>query len=637
MTLPFRRRHNDAEATHDRVRAMASDRFFAPLSDADEAWFTSHLEGCGECRQVVEGFDADRLLLRTLRDETPDPPRDLWARTSAAIEREAGLGARRAVPRRLRLSTAQFGTLSSALVVLVVVGASLFSGPTIPDVTPSGTPRESGSPEPTPISVAAGGLNWISTNEDGTIELTVANVDQVCSTADRGCAPLKQDVLATITLAEEPQAVVISPTSEQLVIVTAEDAGSSVLVLAVATAEPSAGPSPTPDESAKTSSEPSNLPSLVPSDLPSLEPSNAPSVGPSDSPEPTPVGATAIATGVTVVGEPAYSGDGAWFAFAARPSDNSAGPDLFVWHVGDPEATRMTFDGRSLFTGWAGGYVLGSHVAEDVSPTPGESPTPSGEATEAPTPTATIDPAAPLPSPTPDVAAHLAQTFLLDPATGISTRLLGPSVWRPAVDSLGTRVVYWEGTVIGDGLGGWMLGTGRLVLDAWNAPEPPVRPDPSLDPNATPDPSVVATPTPELTVAPSSDPSASPEPTPVPPGPAGTPQVLFEADAPIVDFDARFDPTGTRLAVWVADANDKKLGRLQLFVIDPATGLLDTTVQPLPGVPALRGFSIESNRLAWVTPSGQDGDDSRISVLAWRGNLFGLNESNPDSRIQIVH
>jgi len=646
MTLPFRRRHNDAEATHDRARAMASDRLIAPLSDDDEAWLVGHLDGCGDCRQAVEAFEADRMLLRTLRDDSPEPPRDLWARTSAAIEREAGHGsARRAVPRRLRLSTAQLGTLSSALVILVVVGASVFSGNEIPNVSPTGTPRESGSPEPTPISVAAGGLNWLAPQDDGTYELTVARVDHVCPTADRGCAPLEQDVLTTITLAEEPQAVVISPTSEQLVIVTSETSGSSVLVLPVSTPEPSGGPSPTPEGSAATSTEPSNRPSVEPSNLPSVEPSNEPSLGPSGSPgptpEPTPEGATAIATGVTVVGEPSYSGDGAWFAFAARPSDGPGGPDLYVWHVGDPQATQVTFDGRSIFTGWAGAYVLGSHVAEEIAPVADESPAPSdgasAEPTVSPTTTPTPDPSAPVPSPTPDVAPHLAQTFLLDPVTGTATLLLAPSVWRPAVDSLGTRVVYWDGTVEGDGAGGWTLGTGRLVLDAWTAPEPPVRSDASFDPNATPGPSSEPTPTPELTFAPSIDPSASPQPTPAPPGPAGTPQVLFETDAPIVDFDARFDPTGTRLAVWVADANDPKLGRLQLFVIDPATGLLDSTVEPLPGVPALRGFSIEHNRLAWVTPPGQDGDDSRISVLAWRGNVFGRLESNPGMRIQIVH
>ena len=36
----------------------------------------------------------------------------------------------------------------------------------------------------------------------------------------------------------------------------------------------------------------------------------------------------------------AYSPDGAWFAFTARPSDGSAGPDIYVWRVGDQLAER---------------------------------------------------------------------------------------------------------------------------------------------------------------------------------------------------------------------------------------------------------------------------------------------------------
>jgi hypothetical protein len=681
MTLPFRRRHNDQETSHDRARLLASDRLMAPLAGEDEAWLATHLEGCGECRRATESFEADRALLRTLRDDQPTPPRDLWARTAAAIERESGRpgrapartgGARggrgRPLPWWPRLTNGQLGTLSGALVVLVVVGASIWSQPGIPIVSPTGTPRASVSPEPTPLTVAANGLSWISTNEDGTYDVTFARVNSVCAPEDTGCAPLHDAVLTTITLEDEPQAVVISPTSEELVIVTAQDAGSSVFVMPVGTPGPTDGPStppsmppsaePTPKASAVPSKEPSippsNLPSIEPSGLPSispsfdasLEPSIGPSGQPSGSPQPTPTGATAIATGVSVVGEPLYSPDGQWFAFAARPADGSGGPDLWVWHAGDPQATQMTFNGRSVLAGWAGSYVLGSHVSIDDAPVFVDgSPAPSGEASAEPTetpvatatpevgPTASIDPSAPVPSPTPDISPHVSQTFLLDPASGAVTFLLDRSVWRPAVDPLGTRVVYWDGQVVGDGKGGWVLGAGRLVLDTWTTPPPPA-PDASIDPNATP--GVEASAPPEPTETATADPSASPEPTPLPPGPAGTPQVLFETDTPIVDFDARFDPTGTRLAVWIEDATDPSLGRLHLFVIDPVTGAIDTTLEPLRGVPALRGFSIEHNRLAWVTPPGQDGDDSRISVLAWRGNQFGQNESNPGNRLKIV-
>ena len=49
----------------------------------------------------------------------------------------------------------------------------------------------------------------------------------------------------------------------------------------------------------------------------------------------------AIISGVKVVGQSAaYSPDGAWFAFTARPSDGSDGPDIYVWRVGDQLAQR---------------------------------------------------------------------------------------------------------------------------------------------------------------------------------------------------------------------------------------------------------------------------------------------------------
>ena len=53
-------------------------------------WLDEHLAGCDACRAIAAAYDADRAALRGLRDHQPEPPRDLWARTSAAIEREVG-------------------------------------------------------------------------------------------------------------------------------------------------------------------------------------------------------------------------------------------------------------------------------------------------------------------------------------------------------------------------------------------------------------------------------------------------------------------------------------------------------------------------------------------------------------------
>ncbi|HYN69700.1 MAG TPA: hypothetical protein VEX41_05775, partial [Candidatus Eisenbacteria bacterium] len=116
--------------------------------------------------------------------------------------------------------------------------------------------------------------------------------------------------------------------------------------------------------------------------------------------------------------------------------------------------------------------------------------------------------------------------------------------------------------------------------------------------------------------------------------PAGDPQALVVG--PMADFQMTFDPTGTRLAIWIADATDPTVGTLQVIVLDPEAGNIDPLLTPLPGVPAMRGFSIEQGRLAWVSPSGQDGAESSVHVLAWSEDTFGEVQTIPASQLFIV-
>jgi hypothetical protein len=105
---------------------------------------------------------------------------------------------------------------------------------------------------------------------------------------------------------------------------------------------------------------------------------------------------------------------------------------------------------------------------------------------------------------------------------------------------------------------------------------------------------------------------------------------------PISAFDARFDPTGIRLAVWVADSSDPTVGTLQLIVLDRARGRISQDLKPLPSVAALRGFSIDSGRLAWVSPPGQNGNQSVVQVLAWSADTYGQIETQPAGQPFIV-
>lgn len=596
MTLPFRRRHHDDESSHDRARALTSTEMLEPLGADEAGWLARHLELCAECRRDREAYLADRALLLALRERMPEPPRDLWARTSAALEREGRSRRGRGAP-----ATTQgqprglpFGAAAGALIVLVVIGASVIPGlvpPNRPDRTQEAVVTT--MPEATTFEVTAGRVGWIRQAANGSWELVMADVVAVCPRTRPACRPLAgDDPGRTFNLGVIPAGVTISPTDDQLV-VEARGLGSAPDRIFVVQVPPVA-----PVETA------------VPTDAATTEPSTAeptttdpattepPATG-TASPGPSPLnpdGAVEIASGVLVVGEAAYSADGRWLAFSARPSDGSAGPDLYLWSVGQSTAVAVTTDHRTYFSAWLDGRVLASRV-EPSAILDGSAP--SAEPSEA---TDAVDGQT--------IEAH-PSSFLLDPATRIRTEVAQPDVWLPVVDPTGRYVAYWSGTLVAttDGLD-WQLGTGSLVLDGWSA-----------GPDATP----------------TADPAAAsgePAVTPGPLGPAGAPATLVTDE--IAAFKTKFDSTGTRLAVWVGEELDAEVGRLHLILLDPATGGLVAGPEPLPGAPALRRFSIREGRLAWVSPSGQDGQESAVQVLGWTSTQFGEIRSIPAKDLYIV-
>jgi hypothetical protein len=645
MTLPFRRRHNDAEASHDRARAIMATGFLEPTEAADDAWLETHLASCPECRAELVAFQADRELLRTLRDQAPEPPRDLWARTAASIEHEAGHRGHAPRPRAARrVGRLPLGVMSGVLVILVVVGTSLF--PRIPPstITPT-TPRNSDvaivtpPAEATPLAVTANAVTWVEARDDGTYQLVSADLDEVCTADPEACAPIEDESTTRLTLPSEPEQVLLSKDKEQLVVVSvaSEDSGSDVIIVDVPTPPPSPGttPAPTPTPSPTPVVTPTPEPTVLPGDTP------VPTGLPTASPHPN--GTHSILSGVVVIGEAAYSADGQWLAFSARPVDGTDGPDLYTWRVGDPgRAQAVTADHRTFFAGWLGNLILASRVEPAGSVDPNASPDASGEPTSEPAattkpgrtskpgPKGTGTPAA---TASPDPSAAPAEdhpiSFLYDPTSEAIIDLAGDDIWRPVVDTASRTIVYWSGTLVPDETGtGWAMGTGELVIDGWIDPALP-EPAASLDPGATPSP----TPTPSPTLDASLDPFATPLPTP-PPGPAGSPHPV--AAGPIADFEASFDPTGTRLAVWILDPANPTVGTLRLIVIDAETGTMKADVDPLPGVAALRGFSIGEGRLAWVTPPGQDGESSHVHVLGWDGEEFGQVRSIAADRFFVV-
>lgn len=508
------------------------------------------------------------------------------------------------------------GVAAAALVVLVVVASAIIPRviPTVVLPAPSDVAQAPSlvppPPQPTPLAIAdAGDVGFVRRGGDGRWQLVISEVDEVCPPSRQGCDSLGEGTPQTVDLGGTPTRVVMSPRGEQLVVQSDGSAAQpgKVFVVPLATAGP--GGSDTP----------SAPPTAGPAESPGASRTASPVIGPSASPDTTPPGAIEIASGVTMVGEAAYSEDGAWLAFSARPADDSTGPDLYLWHVGDPApASPVTDDHATYFSSWLGNRVVASQViAPATLLEAGGRASAAPASSEATTEASAESPASPAASPEASVApaSFHAISFLLDPATGARTDLSQPDVWLPVVDAGRHVTAYWSGTLVptADGLD-WQLGEGQLVLDRWVEPGGGSN-DPSTQPAA--------------------DPSANPSTAPLEVvGPAGTPVPLAMDDVRV--FKALFDPKGTRLAVWAADDPAAEVGRLHLLVIDPEAGTIDAGLTPLSGAPALRRFSVDTGRLAWVSPRGQDGQESAVKVLGWEGRNFGEINTIPARDLFIV-
>jgi len=638
--------------SHERARSLAAARLDENLPAANEAALRAHLAGCAACRAAAAGYEADRLALHAL--PPIEPPRDLWARTSAALEREHARHPRVARRRPRRWGpVAVLGSGFALALVIVLVGPTWLGTRT---TAPGAVTVASGGgvglgasfgPGITPLTVPTSQVTWVVTKGPGGLSLVTASIDKVCPTGDEpDCAPLAGISRSLASLPTVPSSVVLSPSNASQAVAigpASNKVGTTLFVMAVPAAPaPTSAPSSTPraGASASPASSPTSASSASPGTTagaasptpavttepasPTPAPSSSPvaasqspglSLSPLGTPAPSAAAILAILSNVTVVGdEAAYSVDGQWFAFSARPAGTSTGPDIYVWQAGWPAAKPLTTDHGSVFSGWVDGRILASRavpITIDASPTPsssgGAGSSPAGSPGKTPAPSTSAPAARPTqpaggsPSPAADGAAQVQASpsgaldlatpaaFLIDPATGQATRIAGLDGWRPVVDPSGQWVAYWAGTLAFDAVSGmWQPFQGQLQVASW------------------------------ATVSTAVD---------GPTGAAAAHALPLEA---VTDWDVRWDRTGEHLGVWIADPNNPGLGSLSLLTIDPVSG--QTSSAPpalLPATPALRGFALKDGQLVWATPPGQDGLGSRLSVLAWTGANAGKTTVQP--------
>jgi len=574
----LRRRADHPSDAHARAHARLAERIDGPLGPAESSWLDEHLADCPSCAGVAAAYEDDRVALRALRDESPEPPRDLWARTSAAIE--AADSVHRSPVARNRGRALPIGALSGLTVVALVVGVSMLSGSVLfqpagpraaatPDVlgassAPAASAAGAGGPdtvEPTPFTVGAGDVAWVDADPNGGMSLSTVGVDEVCHVGSAaGCPALRDADETALALRGATRTIVGSPTRPQAVaIAKTADAGDALILVSL----PERTETPAPSVEPPSSTPPPRATASVgvaasspPSPSAAIEPSNEPPVAPQLTPEPTVAAEIAIASGIEVVGESAaFSADGTWFAFTARTAAGTGGPDVYAWHVGDERASRLTDDGASYFASWSGNDLIASR--------------PNDVGVSDPGPT----------------------SVRIDPATGVETD--AGDVWRPAVDPTGRLAVAWDGTLDrGDGDASWAPSQGTLELRGW------------------------------------SEKGAGPG--------TGPARYRIAADEAAADFDVRWDETGEWVAVWVADPGDQAIGRLTLYRVDVQRARLEIVEGAPVDVPALPGFSIGDGRIAWATPRGQGGEGSRVQIAAWSPSGMGLVESSPGEDIVVI-
>ena len=592
------RRPDHWDSPHDRARLRLAERMAGDLDVEEAAWLEEHLGDCPSCTSVAAQFAADRLALRALRDAAPQPPRDLWARTAAAIEQESG-GGRSAAGRARRGSRLPLGALSGIAVIAVVIGVSTLSSSFL-DQSRSAAPEETirhsttngedaivpAGAEATPFAVGAGQVAWIDKDASGALGYNNADVDEVCpAEGTSNCPALKQADQQRLALTSEPRTIIGSPSNGQAVMIADDGAGGDQILLvdlpgrAATPAPPAATPVPTPTMSATatasaravTSQSPppsAAVPSAAPEESPGTDTTAGgatptpvlppPSLAPS--PSATMAVSLAIASEIELVGESAaFSADGSWFAFTARPSDGSRGPDIYVWRVGDLSARALTTDGSTVFASWDGDRIVASRPAATAS-------------TE---------------------GSVVSVTVRIDPATAAESP--AGDVWRPVVDPTRKRAIGWAGSIVRSTDGAtWTPDSGQLELRRWTvqgaalADAPPAR------------------------------------------------DALVLADTATAGFDVRWDESGEWVAVWVADEADPSVGRLSLYRVGNGRAELERPDDAPSGVPALPGFSIGEGRLAWATPPGQDGEGSRIQIVAWSDDGVGTVESAPGEDLIVI-
>ena len=538
------RRHRDrgrigpagGRLSHAEARGWLSERLDTPLPPARDAALRAHLAACPTCREVAADYQRIRVELRAL--PAPPPPRDLTARTLAALDVEAGHGhAPRPAPTfRRRNATRSGGVAIGSLltVALVAVVGILLAGPVVEIPTPL-----AGA---TPFSITPVQLAFVGVQND-VVRLYRTQIDRACPAAAQ-CTGLgaQADQVVDLPHTAAISALALDPAHRHAAIAAVSTAGgtTSYYILTLdgpsagtgsaatiapvvnGSASPAASPAASPSGSGRASASPrrSGPAGTVAGATPHPESTKRPATAmASHSPRPssvTPIASPTAAAAATAPGVRSSMSPGSAAGIDTPQSTANVG-GAGAGAPGQP--TTPTLPAQAILeqvipTGAAAAWSPdGGTLAFSAMPADGSAGSDiyvwhPGDAAAT---QITFDHASSFASwagnrivgssvaPSPmDPSLLVPQSFVLDPDTGTRRMIRGPSLWLPSVDPTGRRVVAWSGTLEMSGVTP-VPGTGQLVLASWPALDPYADTSPVATPTIVPVPSWSPTPSPTAT------------------------------------------------------------------------------------------------------------------------------------------
>src|SRR3954451_15123045 len=202
---------------HSRYRELIAARLEKPLSRVELRQLNSHLKTCGACQAIDGEYRAERGLLRTLTP--PMPPRDLWARPSAGLDREVARDYRAEKWRR-RMSRGRRNAQPSTALLTAVAAIGVSAAIAMVQLAPVVAPASSLQIRPTPLAVPKQQLTYVGYGQSD-VAVYRTELSQVCPASEIDCVQTEKFVRTPLELPADMRAgnISLSPSGKQLALV----------------------------------------------------------------------------------------------------------------------------------------------------------------------------------------------------------------------------------------------------------------------------------------------------------------------------------------------------------------------------------------------------------------------------------